>query len=189
MDEENFEKTISEFIGSGYQVMKIYADGSVGFFMNTTDKSKEEFLDKLEPALIVTMRELEEYKEHYNMSWDEVPEYFAQDTINDEEPLPCFDPEDWGKIERAAYDWIYEIDEPFEGKWAVLVDDDNPGKVEFEQLPTASRWDLTGWTQVGTIEGLGLDGIELSLIDPCTGKTVIHEVGDFNIRYPGETDL
>ncbi|WP_153280137.1 hypothetical protein [Thermoplasma sp. Kam2015] len=192
MNEKRFEKVISEFIRSGYQVMKIYADGSVGFFMNTTDKSKEEFLNKLEPALVITMRELEEYKEHYdmpwdkmlhNMSWDEVAEYFARDAINNQEWLPCFDPEDWEKIERATYDWVSKIEEPFEGKYAVLYKD---GAVEFEKLPRASRW---AWVKVGVIEGLGLDGIELSLIDPCTGKTVIHEVGDFNIRYPGEPDL
>ncbi len=182
------EKIIQDFIASGYEVLKVYDDWSVGYFFNTTDQSEAEFKGEIQPVLVITMRELEEYKEHYyHMKWDEVPGYYAQDLENDGdlEKFPYCTPEDSEKIERTVLDWVRDITEPFEGKWAVLWND---GAIEFEQLPTASDWDKTGWTEIGEIEGLGLDGIRIEVVDPCSGKKILDEQGFFNLVLPEDKE-
>ncbi len=77
-----------------------------------------------------------------------------------------------------AFRFVYEQTEFFEGRYAILYKD---GSVQFEKMPSASDWNAAGWIKLGCIEGLGLDGILIKIIDPDTDRVLFEEQGLFNL--------
>ena len=90
---------------------------------------------------------------------------------------------DWKSIESQVSKIAYDLDEPFDASYAILYDPDN-GKVEIEKNPSSSSWEKTGWDHIGTIEGLGIDGMKISVWDPSTGETKFEEEGMFDLPEP-----
>ncbi|PYB68568.1 hypothetical protein DMB44_04335, partial [Thermoplasma sp. Kam2015] len=94
-------------------------------------------------------------------------------------------PEIFEKAKDEAFRFVYEQDEFFEGRYAILYKD---GSVEFERMPTASDWNATGWMELGYVEGLGLDGILIKIVDPDTDRVLFEEQGMFNLPEPEPVD-
>jgi hypothetical protein len=66
------------------------------------------------------------------------------------------------RIRGEVSDFCYGFDDFFEDRYAILLKE---GKVDFVQLPSASEnfWNEEGFSEIGYVQGLGLDGIKIHL--------------------------